>query len=135
FTENFEAIGYSFLITVPSFGVTFLTRYVILRFRIIEKPIRYIVPYLLIITIVATCLCVFTFSGLIISVFQGQIISIGEIFRNVFQFGLVVLIWILLYGSFLFFQNQQRLNEQQLKLSLQLKEAELNNLRKQLSPH
>lgn len=135
FTENFEAIGYSFLITIPSFGVTFLTRYVILRFRIIEKPIRYIIPYLLIITIVATCLCVFTFSGLIISVFPGQIISIGELFRNVFQFGLIVLIWILLYGSFLFFQNQQQLNEQQLKLSLQLKEAELNNLRKQLSPH
>lgn len=135
FTENFEAIGYSFLITVPSFCFTLLIRYIVLKFRIIEKPIAYLIPSLIGITIVATMLCVVTFSALIAIVYPQEMDSISDMIRSGFQFGLLILIWILFYSGFLFFENQQRLNEEQLKLSLKLKEAELNNLRKQLSPH
>lgn len=134
-TENFDAIGYSFVITVPSFLVTLIIRYVILKFRIIEKPIGFIIPYLFVITIIATLICVITFSVLIVSIFPHQTTSVGEMFRSSFQFGMLILVWILFYGGYLFFENQQRLNQQQLKLLLKLKEAELNNLRKQLSPH
>lgn len=135
FTGNFEAIGYSFLITVPSFAFTFLFRYIILKLRIIEKPIGQIIPSLIVFAMLGTIACVVTFSLLIALVFPHLPISFEETFRSSFQFGPLILIWILFYGAYLFFENQQRLNQEQLKLSLRLKEAELNNLRKQLSPH
>lgn len=135
FTQNFDAIGYSFVITFTGFTVTFLARYVILTFRVVERPIGHMIPYLIVLTFIATSICVLTFSGLIVTLFSEQTTTLSEIIRNMFQFGLVVFIWILMYSGYLFLENQQRMTEEQLRLSLKLKEAELNNLRKQLSPH
>lgn len=135
FTTNFAALGYSFVITSVGFLSTLFIRYILLKFQINEKPVRLIIPYLAGLTVFTTTVCVVTFSFLIVLLYPNESTSLGEIVRNIFQFGMLLLVWTLLYGSFLFFENQQKLKEQKLLLSLKLKEAELNNLHKQLSPH
>ncbi|MFK8037425.1 MAG: sensor histidine kinase [Crocinitomicaceae bacterium] len=135
FTTNFDAFYYSFVITSFGFFMSILMRFVILRFKLIELKFILVIPILVLITVVASILCTLAFSGIISLFFDDQSSSLSGMVRNVFNFNLVFLIWTLIYTSFLFFERQKYLAEQKLHLSLQLKEAELNNLRKQLSPH
>jgi two-component system, LytTR family, sensor kinase len=135
YSTNFDAIGYSFVITSVGFLFTFFIRYTILKFQINEKALRLIIPYLSLLTVISSIACVVVYSLFIELIYPHLSTSLGEIARSSFQFGLLILVWILLYGSILFFENQQKLKEQKLFLSLKLKEAELNNLHKQLSPH
>lgn len=135
FTRNFDAIYYSFIVTGTGGCIAFLIRYVILKYRVIEKRFGKLLINLAVITIFGTIISVIAYTLLILTFFPGQSFSGMVFLDNLFHFGVILLIWVLIYASFLFFENQQKLRENQLKLSLKLKEAELNNLRTQLSPH
>lgn len=134
-TTNFEAFYYSFIITSFGFLMSILMRFIILKFKLIELKFIWVIPLLILTTILSSICCTFAFTGIISLFFEARVFSISNVIGNVFNFSLVFLIWTLIYASFLFFERQKYLAEQKLNLSLQLKEAELNNLRKQLSPH
>ena len=115
--------------------MSLLIRYLILKLNLIDKKFAVLIPILLMITAVISITCVLLFTIIILNLFPSNEFSTGNLIGNIFNLGLVFLIWTLIYASFLFFESQQKLAQQKLNLSLQLKEAELNNLRKQLSPH
>lgn len=134
-TTNFDAFYYSFIITGFGFLMSILIRYMILKFKLIELKFTFAIPILILNTTIVSIFCTAIFTGVISLFFQEHYYSISNFIGNVFNFNLVFLIWTLIYASFLFFERQNYLSEQKLNLSLQLKDAELNNLRKQLSPH
>ncbi len=135
FQKNFIAIPYSLIVVITGFLITILMRYVILKLGLIEKKFIVIIPYSIGIAVAGSMICVLIYTPIIAWLFDSMQPSLDGIIGNIFNIGLTLMIWTLLYVSFIFFENRQNLIQSQLNLSLQLKEAELNNLRKQLSPH
>ena len=135
FQENFDAISYSFLIASVGFTASIVLRYTILKLQLIDKKFVIALLYLFGITVLSAVVSVIIFTIAIVSFFPAQTFSFGMLLGNMFNFSLMLFIWTLTYAGYLFFENQQNLAKQKLSLSLQLKQAELNNLRKQLSPH
>lgn len=135
FTENFDAFVYSMLIVLTGIIWTLLIRYVLLKFDLINKRWAIIIPVVFVLVVSVSLIAVVMYSELIVFLLREQSWTWSGFIGNWFNFSLVILIWTLIYLSFLFFQKQQRLMEQKYDLLLQLKSAELNNLRKQLSPH
>lgn len=135
FTENFDAITYSMLIVSMGIGCTFLIRYLLLKIDLINKRWSIIIPAVFVLVIVVSLIAVFVFSEAINLFVQSRPWDWIGFLHNWFNFTLVISVWTLIYLSFLFFKKQERLMEQKYDLLLQLKSAELNNLRKQLSPH
>lgn len=135
FSNNPAAIAYSGLITFTGVVGSFLIRYLILKLDVINKKWSTLIPVVVTILLVVSVLSVFFFSFCIILFIPDQSWSWSDFFGNCFNFALVLCVWTLIYLSSLFFERQQRLMEQKFDLLLQLKSAELNNLRKQLSPH
>jgi len=135
FTQNFEAIYYSFFVTGIGFLVSLLARFLILKWHIIHKKIIVMIVSLFVLSFVLSIISGSTISFFIVTFISSIDFEFSTLISAIFNFNLVFFIWILLYSTSLFVSNQQHLSEQKLKLSLQLKEAELNNLRKQLSPH
>lgn len=135
FTENFEAITYSGLIGFTGIVWTLLIRYLLLKVDLINKKWAIIIPVVFVLVIVTSLIAVFMFSELIVFLLREEAWTWADFIGNWFNFSLIILVWTLIYLSFLFFKKQQGLIEQKYDLLLQLKSAELNNLRKQLSPH
>ena len=135
FQTNYDAIGYSFLIGGVGFLASLIIRYFVLKLKLIDQFDKKAFPKLFILAIGVAFLSVALFIVCILSFFPGQTLSTDAALKSLFNFSLILLIWTLTYAGYLFFEHQQFLARQQLNLSLQLKQAELNNIRKQLSPH
>ncbi len=134
-TDNFDAIFYSFIVTGVGFLASIVSRHIILKFKIIDKKTVGLFLSLFVITILISILSVALITLLIYLSFPEKEIQFSSSIGALFNFSMIFFLWTLIYVSYIFIKKQSQLAEQKYKLSLQLKEAELNNLRKQLSPH
>lgn len=136
FSENPDAYAYTLIII--SFGFLFcvLFRWIILKTDLVNRKALLILPVLLLMQLVFALINVSLFTFVIMwFVVPDSIWSWDQFLGNAFNVGLVFSIWSLIYVGYLFVEQRGRLQEHRFELMLQLKEAELNNLRKQLSPH
>lgn len=135
FTTNPRAVPVSIIGAVLGFSLTLGMRYVILKFNLIYRQLGWVVPILLGISILAGILVTLIFEMVFVVFTPWDTHDFDSLLGNTVNMTMIFWVWSLIYAGYLFFENQQRLFREKLQLSLQLKEAELNNLRKQLSPH
>ncbi len=134
-SNNFIAIAYSVVITLVGIGMSLFLRMLILKLKLVERKFLRAITQLLGISLATSFVSVLIFSAVIEFTLVPGPFSWDRLIGNTFNFSLTFLVWTFIYVSFLFFEQQQNLAAQKLRLSLQLKDAELNILRKQLSPH
>lgn len=135
FTENNTAYGYSFVICGIAFLMCIVLRWLILKFRIAEK--KFLVSVLLsaFLMVVSSFLLVLIYLPILDLLYNENSLRIKIILGEWVDLAPVFFIWTLIYVSYIIFQQQQKLIADKYKLSLELKESELSNLRNQLSPH
>ncbi|MBB3701170.1 histidine kinase [Flammeovirga yaeyamensis] len=138
FTCNFEAIFYSIVIAGTGFMISLFLRYFYSKIIIQNTPILITIlkgiAVLMIISFLKTIidLCffiVFEFEEL--NYLEGEF----EVLPYMFSMLMVLSIWSLIYFNYKYFENQKKIETDKLKLSLELKQLELSNLKDQLSPH
>lgn len=137
--EGLIVVLHSFVLGSLSVLITHLVRFIILKNSLINlKGILFTLIGLILIAGSSVFLSILFF-GLYIP-FLGAFIHLSyiktsEIFGATFNMGLIYAIWLSVYYAYLFFSKQRQLSIEKINLELELKEAELNQLKKQLSPH
>jgi len=135
FTENPKAVPVSIIGALLGFGLTFGMRVVILKLGLIRRKLGWAVPILLGVSMLGGVLITVLFEVIFWIFIPWELHDLQSLIGNAVNMTMIFWVWSLSYAGYLFFEDQQRLAREKLELSLQLKEAELNNLRKQLSPH
>ncbi len=135
FNDNFEAFIYTPLVISTGFLASLLLRYLILKLQILEKKVLLLGPMVFLLMVFIGFITSIVFSWLIITVMPSQNFEWSMFFYNWFEVALIFSVWTSIYLAYMLNEKRLKLIQQKFDLSIQLKEAELNNLRKQLSPH
>jgi sensor histidine kinase YesM len=135
FTENKQAYGYSFVICGLAFLMSFVLRWLILKFRIAERKFAVSVIISAVLMVVASFLLVLIYLPILDYLYTKHSMRTNVILGEWVDLAPIFFIWTLIYVSYIIFQEQQKLIGEKYRISLELKESELSNLRNQLSPH
>ncbi|MBD0405443.1 sensor histidine kinase [Flammeovirga sp. EKP202] len=135
FKGNFEAIYYTIIIVGTGFLLSLFLRVIYAKIILQNGPILW--------TILKGVLGLVTicFVKTLIDPFLFFVFGLDD-FDETFDFVpymvsmmLFLSIWSLIYFNYKYFENQKKIETDKLKLSLELKQLELSNLKDQLSPH
>lgn len=134
-----ESILFSVYISLFGILITHSVRWIILTFSIIEKKTIILVGTIIALVVSSAIMGSVLFFGVILTIrnlfLEPLEAEFEDVLSSTFNMGLVYAIWILIYFAYLYFQAQKRSTIEKFELELILKDAQLNDLKKQLSPH
>lgn len=135
FTKNYDAFYYSLIIFGLAFIMSFLLRWLILEFRVAERKFALSVLISIVLMITTSLILILIFIPIYDYVYDEESFTINSILGAWVDLAPQFFIWTLIYVSYIIFQEQEKLIEEKYRISLELKESELSNLKNQLSPH
>lgn len=135
FTENYDAFYYSLIIFGLAFIMAFLLRWLILEFRVAERKFAVSVLISIVLMITTSLILILIFIPIYDYIYDEESFTIKSILGAWVDLAPQFFIWTLIYVSYIIFQEQEKLIEDKYRISLELKESELSNLKNQLSPH
>ncbi len=127
-----------FGVIITGFMISHLFRTILIRKKITHRPIRHQIFFAFILLIFGSA--VQSASQVIITYFfsvQNEIdkLNVSLYFVILINWGIIYLIWLLIYLLFQVVEKQRSKVIEELKLTALQNEIELNNLRSQLNPH
>lgn len=134
FQNNYDAFFYSAIISVFGFTISVFHRWVLIQI-IFKKKFIPTVLFSFVIMLFMSFIEVVITSAINDSIYNNYSLDFDSLVGNWLNSSLILFIWTLIYISYVYFEKQRKLAVEKLELALELKEAELTNLKNQLSPH
>lgn len=125
------------LLSLLGIFFTHIYRYFILKKKWFELPIFKLIATVLSASLIISTL-IFLFAlpfEIIMGNFAMEKLNAGIFIANIFNLGLILLVWSLGYFSVLFFENRQMVQIESLVWEAAVKDFELKTLKSQLNPH
>lgn len=133
--KNFRAFIYSIIIIAVGFSICFCLRYVLIKFKVLSAGFAKAIFFSFFLSILFTCFHVLICSSFISLLYPDITFDFEGLASDFINVGPLFFIWTLIYVGYVLFMKEQKLKLEKYEISLSLKEAELANLRNQLSPH
>ncbi len=138
-TLSNEALLVLFLVFFTGVGVSHLFRFIILRFRLLEKGLGVVLPRLALCALLLG-ITAFVVEGLLHDLLfpaYNSLLMRGalDLFGRILNWTVLLLIWSLAYFAYNYFMRSRREEIRILRLETADRENQLGNLRAQMNPH